>query len=175
MKPITDVAASLGIHPDDIEPYGRYKAKLALKAFRDRPRRGKLVLVSAITPTPAGEGKTTTTIGLVQGLAKIGVRQLVRVAARELAVHDIRVNAIAPGPTVTPMMEGAGEMTGYFDHLAKVTPLGRLGAVGDIVDAVLALLALKWVTGQTLAADGGVTVCSSTDIPGLDAEALSHW
>lgn len=73
MKPITDVARSLGISPDQIEPYGRYKAKLALAAFRDRPRRGKLVLVSAITPTPAGEGKTTTTIGLVQGLAKIGV------------------------------------------------------------------------------------------------------
>src|SRR5512137_3013524 len=74
MKPIVDVARSLDIAPTDIEPYGHYKAKLSLAAFKDKPRRGKLVLVSAITPTPAGEGKTTTTVGLVQGLAKIGVR-----------------------------------------------------------------------------------------------------
>ncbi len=74
MKPIYEVAKSLDIEPSQLEPYGHYKAKLALSAFQDKPRRGKLVLVSAITPTPAGEGKTTTTIGLVQGLAKIGVR-----------------------------------------------------------------------------------------------------
>ena len=74
MKPIIEVARSLGIDPAELEPYGHYKAKLSLAAFKDRPRRGKLVLVSAITPTPAGEGKTTTTVGIVQGLAKIGVR-----------------------------------------------------------------------------------------------------
>ena len=74
MKPITEVARTLDIDPSQLEPYGHYKAKLPLKLFMDRPRRGKLVLVSAITPTPAGEGKTTTTIGLVQGLARIGVR-----------------------------------------------------------------------------------------------------
>jgi len=74
MKPIVDVAKSLGIDPCVIEPYGHYKAKLPLSVIRGRPPRGKLVLVSAITPTPAGEGKTTTTIGIVQGLAKIGVR-----------------------------------------------------------------------------------------------------
>jgi formate--tetrahydrofolate ligase len=74
MKPISEVARSLDIDPAQLEPYGHYKAKLPLKSFMDRPRKGKLVLVSAITPTPAGEGKTTTTVGLVQGLAKIGVR-----------------------------------------------------------------------------------------------------
>jgi formate--tetrahydrofolate ligase len=74
VKPIYEVAESLGIDPADLEPYGHYKAKLSPRAYRDKPRRGKLVLVSAITPTPAGEGKTTTTIGLVQGLARIGVR-----------------------------------------------------------------------------------------------------
>jgi formate--tetrahydrofolate ligase len=71
MLPIVDVAARLGLGPDDLVPYGRDKAKLPLELL-DRPRRGKLVLVTAITPTPAGEGKTTTTIGLVQGLAKTG-------------------------------------------------------------------------------------------------------
>jgi formate--tetrahydrofolate ligase len=74
MKPISDVARWLDIDPAHLEHYGRYKAKLAFEAYRDRPRRGKLVLVSAITPTPAGEGKTTTTVGLTQGLAQIGVR-----------------------------------------------------------------------------------------------------
>ena len=74
MKPIAQVARTLDIDPAQLEPYGHFKAKLPLSTFIDRPRRGKLVLVSAITPTPAGEGKTTTTIGLVQGLARIGVR-----------------------------------------------------------------------------------------------------
>jgi len=74
MKPIREVARTLDIDPEILEPYGHYKAKLPLAAFMGRPRRGKLVLVSAITPTPAGEGKTTTTVGLVQGLSKIGVR-----------------------------------------------------------------------------------------------------
>ena len=73
MRPILDVARALGMDPSDLEPYGHYKAKLSLRVMRGRRPKGALVLVSAITPTPAGEGKTTTTIGLVQGLAKIGV------------------------------------------------------------------------------------------------------
>jgi len=76
MKPITEVAAGLSIDPQHLEPYGRYKAKLSLEALdaaSKRPR-GRLILVSAITPTPAGEGKTTTSIGLVQGMALNGVR-----------------------------------------------------------------------------------------------------
>src|SRR5258706_2209335 len=77
MRPIMDVAKSLGLDPADVELYGNWKAKLALQSFSTRPRRGKLVLVSAITPTPAGEGKTTTSVGLAQGLAKIGVRSAV--------------------------------------------------------------------------------------------------
>src|SRR5689334_5499312 len=73
LRPITDVAADLGLHPDDLVPYGRDKAKIELSAL-DRPKRGKgkLVLVSAITPTPAGEGKTTTSIGLTMGLKRMG-------------------------------------------------------------------------------------------------------
>src|ERR1051326_5341181 len=72
MRPILEVAKSLGLDPADVEQYGNWKAKLALQSFSTRPRRGKLVLVSAITPTPAGEGKTTTSVGLAQGLAEIG-------------------------------------------------------------------------------------------------------
>ncbi|MBN2292995.1 MAG: formate--tetrahydrofolate ligase, partial [Pirellulales bacterium] len=70
MLHIDDIAAKLGIDSDDLEHYGRDKAKVSLELFdrlADRPT-GKLVLVTAITPTPAGEGKTTTTIGLVDGM-----------------------------------------------------------------------------------------------------------
>ncbi len=69
---IRDVAAQLGLTEDDIDYYGRYKAKINLDVLNGRPLRGKLVLVSAITPTPAGEGKSTTTIGLAQALNKTG-------------------------------------------------------------------------------------------------------
>src|SRR5262245_61098855 len=96
MKPILEIARALGIEPAHVEPYGHWKAKIALKSFLDRPRRGKLVLVSAITPTPAGEGKTTTSIGLAQGLAKIGVRSAV--ALREPSL----------GPTFGMKGGGAG-------------------------------------------------------------------
>ena len=74
-RPIADVAADLGLGPGDVLPYGRDVAKIAPEALarpRTRPGRGRLILVSAITPTPAGEGKTTTSIGLAQGLARLG-------------------------------------------------------------------------------------------------------
>ncbi len=74
MKPILDIAASLGLSPDDLDLYGKYKAKVHLdviERFKDRPQ-GKYVDVTAITPTPLGEGKTTTTVGLTQGLGLLG-------------------------------------------------------------------------------------------------------
>src|SRR3954452_15862573 len=73
LRPIADVARDLGIAPEHLEPYGRNKTKVRLEALdrADRPK-GKLILVSAVTPTPAGEGKTTTSIGLAQGLRRIG-------------------------------------------------------------------------------------------------------
>jgi formate--tetrahydrofolate ligase len=83
LKPIVEVAAQLGINEDELEYYGKYKAKVTYglwNRIKDRPN-GKLVLVTAITPTPAGEGKTTTTVGLGQGLAKLGKR--VCIALRE--------------------------------------------------------------------------------------------
>jgi formate--tetrahydrofolate ligase len=74
-RPIADVARELGIAPDHLEPYGRDKAKVRLEALEAAGRSpGKLILVSAITPTPAGEGKTTTSIGLAQGMKRIGRR-----------------------------------------------------------------------------------------------------
>ena len=83
MSPVTEVAKKLGISGDDLELYGKYKAKVqpqVLKNLKDKPD-GKLILVTAITPTPAGEGKTTTSVGLTDGLSKIGKK--VCVALRE--------------------------------------------------------------------------------------------
>src|SRR5918997_151022 len=72
-RPIADVAHDLGLAPEHLEPYGRDKAKVRLEALDRADRKpGKLILVSAITPTPAGEGKTTVSIGLAQGLLAIG-------------------------------------------------------------------------------------------------------
>ena len=78
MLPIKDVAAQYGISEDDLELYGKYKAKISNELWnevRERPD-GKLVLVTAINPTPAGEGKTTTSIGLAQALTKAGKKTM---------------------------------------------------------------------------------------------------
>ena len=72
MRPIMDVAEDLGLSRDTIIPYGHYKAKIPLDAIRDDGRRGKMVVVTGITPTPAGEGKTTTTVGLTQAMGRLG-------------------------------------------------------------------------------------------------------
>ncbi|MCD6289068.1 MAG: formate--tetrahydrofolate ligase [Anaerolineae bacterium] len=74
LKPILEIAASIGLEPDDLELYGKHKAKVRLEVlekFKDRPQ-GKYIDVTAITPTPLGEGKTTTTIGLTQALGRLG-------------------------------------------------------------------------------------------------------
>ena len=72
MKKITEIAASAGIDENHLELYGKYKAKLDLSEIRKLPRKAKLILVTAISPTPAGEGKTTTSVGLADALNKLG-------------------------------------------------------------------------------------------------------
>ena len=107
-KPITDIAASLGLASDDIIPYGDTKAKIRLNVLQRNPLRGKLILVSAITPTPAGEGKTTTTIGLGQALAQLG--KSVCLALRE--------------PSMGPCMGMKGGATG--GGLSQVIPADEI-------------------------------------------------
>ena len=72
MKPIEEIAGRAGVPLDLLEPYGRYKAKVHYTALADRPLKGRLVLVTAINPTPAGEGKTTVSIGLADALSLEG-------------------------------------------------------------------------------------------------------
>ncbi len=80
MEPINQIVAGLGIKEEHLIPFGRYKAKISMEALNDAPsqeRRGKLVVVTGMTPTPAGEGKTTTAIGLTQGMGRLGHRAVV--------------------------------------------------------------------------------------------------
>lgn len=107
MKKITDIAATLGLQPDDLELYGDFKAKLkfsAIERLKDRPT-GKLILVSAITPTPAGEGKTTTSIGLAQAMNKLGKKTIVAIREPSLGpVFGIKGGAAGGGMSqVLPM------------------------------------------------------------------------
>ncbi len=102
--------------------------------------------------------------------SKIALSHLVRVAARELGAHGIRVNAVAPGPTRTPMSEASKDIPGFLDRVLARTALGRMGEVGDVAETILALMRLEWVTGQTLACDGGVTLYAGTDMSDLLAD-----
>lgn len=123
MLKITDVAAKLGISEEDIEMYGRYKAKLSMDLIRrmeDKPA-GKLILVTAITPTPAGEGKSTTTVGLAQGLAKLD--KSVIVALREPSLGPcmgIKGGAAGGGYSqVVPMEDINLHFTGDFHAITS--------------------------------------------------------
>ena len=87
MEPINQIAAGLGIKEEYLIPFGRYKAKISMDALNDAPareRRGKLVVVTGMTPTPAGEGKTTTAIGLTQGIGRLGHRAVVNLSEPSL-------------------------------------------------------------------------------------------
>jgi formate--tetrahydrofolate ligase len=106
-KPIVEIAAALGLEPGDIRPYGHDKAKIRLDAAADRPANGKLILVSAITPTPAGEGKTTVTVGLGQALGRIGKKAIVAIREPSLGpVMGIKGGAAGGGRAqVIPMTD----------------------------------------------------------------------
>jgi formate--tetrahydrofolate ligase len=116
-RPIVDVAQDLGLRDEEIEPYGRTKAKVTLAAIQrleaERPR-GKYVVVTAITPTPLGEGKSTTTVGLAQGLNKIGHRAAVCIRQPSLGpVFGIKGGAAGGGYSqVIPMEDFNLHLTG---------------------------------------------------------------
>ena len=116
-KPIGEVAAALGFHDDEVEPYGRTKAKLSIEGIERLEKsgaRGKYVVVTAISPTPLGEGKTTTTVGLAQGLNKIGHRAAVAIRQPSLGpVFGIKGGAAGGGYSqVIPMEEFNLHLTG---------------------------------------------------------------
>ena len=100
IRPISEIAASIGLAEDDLEYYGRYKAKIRIDAIRSSERRenASLILVSAMTPTPAGEGKTTVSIGLSQALARLGKQTIVTLREPSLGpVFGIKGGATGGG------------------------------------------------------------------------------
>ena len=123
MQKITDVAAKLGISEDDIELYGKYKAKLSYELIRrvKDKKDGKLILVTAITPTPAGEGKSTTTVGLAQGLAKLGKKVIVALREPSLGpCMGIKGGAAGGGYSqVVPMEDINLHFTGDFHAITS--------------------------------------------------------
>ena len=144
MQPICDIARTVGIGDADIEPYGRYKAKVALSVLGQPPRgKGKLILVTAITPTPAGEGKTTTTIGLADALRRIG--KDAAVALRE--------------PSLGPVFGRKGGATG--GGYAQVVPMedidlhftGDFHAIGAANNLLAAMLDNHIQQGNALGID----------------------
>ncbi|MBK6421730.1 MAG: formate--tetrahydrofolate ligase [Gemmatimonadales bacterium] len=121
LRPIAEVAAEIGLGPDEILPYGRYKAKITPEAIARRSPKGRLVLVSGINPTPAGEGKSTVTVGLAQALRKLGKKVVVAIREPSLGpVFGVKGGAAGGGyAQVVPMDEINLHFTGDFHAITS--------------------------------------------------------
>lgn len=125
MLPIFEVAKRAGIPENLLEPYGRYKAKLDARALADKPLRGKLVLVTAINPTPAGEGKTTTSVGLADALTSLGQSAMLALREPSLGpVFGVKGGAAGGGyAQVVPMEDINLHFTGDFHAIGAANNL----------------------------------------------------
>ena len=125
MLPIFEVAKRAGIPEDLLEPYGRYKAKLDARALADKPLHGKLVLVTAINPTPAGEGKTTTSVGLADALTSLGQSAMLALREPSLGpVFGVKGGAAGGGyAQVVPMEDINLHFTGDFHAIGAANNL----------------------------------------------------
>ena len=131
LRPITEIAADAGVDGEYLECYGRYKAKVDYRLLRENPRPGgKLILVTAINPTPAGEGKTTTTVGLADGLRRIGKRAVAALREPSLGpVFGMKGGAAGGGyAQVVPMEDINLHFTGDFH---------AIGAANNLLAAML--------------------------------------
>ena len=130
MKPVSEIAAKVGITENYLEPYGRYKGKIDLSFMKNDKKEGKLILVTAITPTPAGEGKTTTTIGLADGMNRLGFNTCVALREPSLGpVFGIKGGAAGGGyAQVVPMEDINLHFTGDFH---------AIGAANNLLAAML--------------------------------------
>jgi NAD(P)-dependent dehydrogenase (short-subunit alcohol dehydrogenase family) len=137
----------------------RAAAREMLRAARP----GAMVCISSISAQVVDPGMSAYCA------SKAGVEVLARSAARELGEHGIRVCCVAPGATATPLLAPALALPAFQERLRDVTPLGRVGTPDDVAGAVMALLAADWVTGVSLAADGGLLLQSAADLSRLRA------
>ncbi len=129
-RPIKEIAAKLGMGEEDLIPYGHDKAKVEPGAYRDKPRKGKLILVTAINPTPAGEGKTTTSVGLADGLQRLGKKTCLALREPSLGpVFGVKGGAAGGGyAQVIPMEDINLHFTGDFH---------AIGAANNLLAAML--------------------------------------
>src|SRR6266436_5608511 len=145
LKPIQEIGAAVGLTPAELEPYGHHKAKVSWPAIarrRDHPD-GALVLVTAMTPTPAGEGKSTTTIGLADGLRRLGKRAIVAIREPSLGpVFGVKGGGTGGGHTQLAPME---DINLHFT--------GDMHAVGAAHNLLAAMLHNHLAQGNTLGLD----------------------
>jgi NAD(P)-dependent dehydrogenase (short-subunit alcohol dehydrogenase family) len=121
---------------------------------------GSIVAVSSISGTLVDRDMGAYCV------SKAGVDMLVKIAAVEWGSYGIRVNAVGPGVTRTPMLVDAERLPGWVDGLCERTPLGRVGEAADVAGAIVGVLELDWVTGQVVFADGGLALHSPIDAYG---------
>ncbi len=130
------------------------------QAMVDAGAGGSIVAVSSISGTVADRDMGAYCV------SKAGVDMLVKVAAAEWGVHGIRVNAVGPGVTRTPMLAKPEQLPGWVEALSERTALGGLGDAVDVAGAIVGVLELPWVTGQVVHADGGLALHSPIDAYG---------
>ena len=121
---------------------------------------GSMVAVSSISGTLADRDMGAYCV------SKAGIDMLVRVAAVEWGAHGVRVNAVGPGVTRTPMLAKPEQLPGWVEGLSERTALGRLGEADDVAETIVAVLEMSWVTGQVVFADGGLALHSPIDAYG---------
>ena len=130
MKPIAEIAASLGIADEDVIPYGRYKAKINHRLIHKASKQGKMILVTAISPTPAGEGKTTTSVGLADAMNALGKKTMLCLREPSLGpVFGVKGGAAGGGyAQVVPMEDINLHFTG---------DLHAIGAANNLLAAMI--------------------------------------
>lgn len=137
-----------------------FTIRAAAQAMIDAELDGSIVVVSSISGTLADRDMGAYCV------SKAGLDMLVKVAAVEWGVHGIRVNAVGPGVTRTPMLPDAERWPAWVEGMSKRTALRRLGEPGDVAEAIVGVLDMSWVTGQVLHADGGLSLHSPIDAYG---------
>ena len=127
LRPITQIAAQLGLEEDNVIPYGRYKAKIDHHLAEKPGKQGKLILVTAISPTPAGEGKTTTSVGLADALCALGKKTML--CLREPSLGPCLASRAAPPGAAMPRWCYGGHQPplhrGHPRHRHRQQPAGR--------------------------------------------------
>ncbi len=138
------------------------------QAMVDAGLGGSIVAVSSISGTVADRDMGAYCV------SKAGVDMLVKVAAVEWGSRGIRVNAVGPGVTRTPMLVDAERLPGWVDALSERTALGGVGEATDVAGAIVGVLELPWVTGQVVHADGGLALHSPIDAYGQQQKLMAR-